>query len=112
MVVAGAIAGAIAGVGAVPRGMDTSTVLIPSALEGSQPEVDDSVCLSPVVVATFPLQAPPASGRSFNGCLYTVPVPSRDRRSLCPIEFELRTVICNVLLQPDHCFVQLSNWRT
>ena len=69
------------------------------------------LCVS-VIVTTFPLQAPLASGRSFHGCLYTVPVPSRDRRSLCPIEFELRTVICNVLLQPDHCFLQLSNWRT
>ena len=39
-----------------------STVLIPSVLKGSQPDVDDSVCLSPVVVTTFPLQAPPASG--------------------------------------------------
>ena len=55
-----AVAGAIAGV--VPRGMDASTVLITSTLEGSQPEVDDSVCLSPVVVTTFPLQAPLASG--------------------------------------------------
>ena len=55
-----AVAGARAG--AVPRGMDASTVLIPSVLEGSQPEVDNSVCLSPVVVTTFPLQAPPASG--------------------------------------------------
>ena len=50
-----AVAGAIAGAGPVPRRMDTSTVLIPSALEGSQPKVDDSVCLSPVVVTTFPL---------------------------------------------------------
>ena len=53
------VAGAIAG--AVPRGMGASTVLVPSALEGSQPEVGDSVCPSPVVVTTFPLQAPPAS---------------------------------------------------
>ena len=95
--------------GDVPRGMDASTVLIQSALEGSQSEVGDSVYLSQVAVTTFPLQAPPASGRSFHGCLYTVPVPSRDRRSMCHTEFELRTVICNVLLQPDHCFLQLSN---
>ena len=27
-------------------------------------------------------------------------------------EPELRTVICHVLLKPDHCFLQLSNWRT
>ena len=54
------VAGAIAGV--VPRGVGASTVLIPSALEGSQPEVGDSVCPSPVVVTTFPLQAPPVSG--------------------------------------------------
>ena len=53
---------AVAGAGAVLRGMGASTVLIPSALEGSQPEVGDSVCPSPVVVTTFPQQAPPASG--------------------------------------------------
>ena len=54
----------IAVASAVPRGMDASTVLIPSVLKGSHPDVDNSVCLSPVVT-TFPLQAPPASGPEF-----------------------------------------------
>ena len=48
--------------GAVPQGMDVSTVLNPSVLGGSQLDVDDSVCLSPVIVKKIPLQAPPASG--------------------------------------------------
>ena len=57
-----AVAAAATVVGAVPRGMSASSVLIMSVLEDSQPEVDDSVFPSPVAVTTFPLRAPPAAG--------------------------------------------------
>ena len=63
--------------------MSVSSVLILSVLEDSQPEVDDSVFPSPVAVATFPLQAPPASGPEIPQLLVTdevnAPVDS------CPI---------------------------
>ena len=62
------VAVAIAVVGAVPLGMSALFVLIPSVLENSQPEVDDSVFPPPFAVTTFPLQAPPASGQRFHGC--------------------------------------------
>ena len=38
--------------------------------------------------------------------------PRGDRRSLTPREFEFRAVIINVLLQPNHCYFQLSTRGT
>ena len=61
----------VAVVGTVPRGMSAWSVLIMSVLEDSQPEVDDSVFPSPVVVTTFPLQALPASGPEIPRLLVT-----------------------------------------
>ena len=55
-----AVAVAATVVGAVLRGRSATSAPIPSALEGSQPQVDDSVFPSPVAVTTSPLQAPPA----------------------------------------------------
>ena len=46
---------------AVLRGRSAISVPNPSALEGSQPQVDDSRFPLPVAVATSPKQAPPAS---------------------------------------------------
>ena len=49
-------------VGAGLRGRSIASVPNPSALESSQPQVDDSVSPSPVAVTIYPQQAPPASG--------------------------------------------------
>ena len=48
-------------IGAGLRGTSVTSVPNPSALEGSQTQVDDSVSPSPVAVAISPQQAPPAS---------------------------------------------------
>ena len=89
-----AVAGA--GAGAVSRGMDVLTVLIPSALEGSQPEVGDSVCLSQVVVTTFPLQDCCRIWESHRD-VETEPSMSEDRRparAVCPVtEVELTATV-------------------
>ena len=57
-----AVAEAAAVVGAVLQGRSTTPVPNPSALEGSQAQVDDSVSPSPVAVTISPQQAPLASG--------------------------------------------------
>ena len=57
-----AVAAAITVAGAVPLGKSASFVLIPSVLENSQPEVDDSVFPPPFATTTFPLPASPAPG--------------------------------------------------
>ena len=46
-------------VGAGLRGRSVTSVSNPSALEGSQPQVDDSVSPTPVAVTISPQQAPP-----------------------------------------------------
>ena len=56
-----AVAEAAAVVDAVLQGRSITSVKMLSALEGSQPQVDDSVSPSPVAITIFPHQAPPAS---------------------------------------------------
>ena len=56
-----AVAVVAAVVGAVPQGMNATSVPIPSAPEDSRSEADDSVSPPPGAVTTSPPQVPPAS---------------------------------------------------